>query len=265
MTHPNVLIKSPQDDRDWVYEGLALAGPESFPKEFDLRPHLPPVRDQGSRGTCAAFTSCCIKEYHEKIDHPDNFKGYMSPDTVYFYRQNKPAEGMYCRDVMRILTKYGAGREMFQPYSSREPLTLSREAVKDAKRFKIKGYAQIHTINAAKKALMTSGPLLVAFPYYDNGKAEFWQPKGQMSGGHAVACVGWTEEGFIIRNSWSSNWNGDGYVIYNFADWGSHWELWSAVDEETQWTPPPQPQPRRRRTWFQRLRDLRLRRRRWRR
>lgn len=272
MSRPNLVVRSPPDDRDWAYEGLALAGPVSFPKTFDLRPHLPPVRDQGSRGTCAAFTSCCIKEYHEKIDNPEHFEGYMSPDSVYFYRKNKPEEGMYCRDVMNILRKYGAGREEFQPYSNKEPKSLSPEVVKDAARFKIKNYAQVHTINAAKKALMTSGPLLFAFPYYENSLAEFWKPTGPFGGGHAVACVGWTEKGFIIRNSWSDKWNGDGYVIYDFKDWGMHWELWSAVDAETVWSPPPpkpkpKPQPRRRRKidWLERWRRRQERRERWRR
>lgn len=271
QTHPNLVVRSPPDDRDWMYESLALAGPVGYPKTFDLRPHLSPVRDQGSRGTCAAFTAGCIKEYHEKIEHPDNFEGYMSPDSIYFYRKNKPEEGMYCRDVMNILRKHGAGREQFQPYSNVEPRQLDPKVVEDAERFKIKNYAQVNTINAAKKALMTSGPLLFAFPYYENGLAEFWKPKGQMSGGHAVACVGWTEKGFIIRNSWGSDWNGDGHVIYDFKDWGMHWELWSAVDEETQWSPPPppkpQPVPRRRIDWLERWRRRQKRReqQRWRR
>ena len=114
---------------------------------------------------------------------------------------------------------------------------------------------------------MTSGPLLFAFPYYENGLAEFWKPTGPFGGGHAVACVGWNEKGFIIRNSWGPDWNGDGYVIYDFKDWGMHWELWSAVDEQTQWTPPkpepkPQPKPRRKIDWIERFRRQKEKRRR---
>ena len=34
---------------------------------------------------------------------------------------------------------------------------------------------------------------------------EFW--KGDENyGGHAVACVGYDEDGFIIQNSWGSGW-----------------------------------------------------------
>lgn len=237
----NTLLKSPQDDRDWIYEGLPLTT-ISTPEELDLRPYLQPVRNQGQRGTCAAFSSACIKEYHEKLDHKE-FNGYISPDSIYFYRTNKPSEGMYCRDIMNILTKHGAAREQFQPYSDREPSVLSQECINDAKQFTIKGYAQIHTIPAAKQALMTNGPLLFAFPYYNNGLAEFWRPRGPLAGGHAVVAVGWTKDGFIIRNSWGDRWNGDGHVIYLFSEFGHHWEIWSCIDLETEWAPPPKPAP----------------------
>lgn len=235
--HLNLVFKSPVDERDWNYDNLPLTTTPTFPKVWDLRPYLPPVREQGIRGTCAAFTSCCMKEYHEKLDHKE-FTGYMSPESVYFYRQNKPQEGMFCRDVMKILHKHGVAREQFQPYSRVEPKSLSPKAIEDAKRFKVQGYAQVHTIHGAKAALMSDGPLLIAFPYYKNGKAEFWQKKGKMAGGHAVAIVGWVEEGFIVRNSWGKGWNNGGYVIYPWKDWGAHWELWSAVDQKTDWAPP---------------------------
>lgn len=246
MSRVNAIRPSPEDPRDWTYEGVALvAAPLTLPATLDLRPKLGPVRDQGWRGTCAAFTACCIKEYHETIDH-EEYSGYMSPDSVYFYRSNKPEEGMYCRDVMKILSKRGSAREQFAPYSQSEPASLSAEAVKDAKRFKIKNYAQVRTVDGAKKALLKSGPLLIAFPYYENGQAEFWRPSGSLGGGHAVACVGWTEKGFIIRNSWGSDWNGDGHVVWPFDEFGMHWEIWSAVDKLTRWTK-PKPKPRKRR------------------
>lgn len=240
----NVLQRSPEDPRDWKYEAIVTATPPTFPTTFDLRSKLPPVRDQGFRGTCASFASACIKEYHEETENSKLFDGYISPESIYWYRSNKPQEGMFLRDVMKILTSKGASREQYFPYSKTvEPKIIPPTAVKDALNFKISGYAQINTINAAKQALMTSGPLLIAFPYYNNGKFEFWKPTGPFEGGHAVTVVGWNETGFIIRNSWGSNWSDKGYVIYPFTDWGMHWELWSAVDAKTILQPPPQPAP----------------------
>lgn len=244
-------LPSPDDPRDWQYESLPLmtASP-LFPETFDLRPYLPPVRDQGALGTCAAFSAACIKEYHEKMDNPDKFGGHMSPFSIYFYRANKPTEGMNLRNVMQILTNQGACREQYMPYGLREPKSISAQAVEDAARFKISGYAQVSTITGVKTALMTSGPVLAAFPYYENKIPQFWRPKRGLKadGGHAVTIVGWNETGFIIRNSWGSGYADHGYVIYDFAEFGLHSELWSVTDQHTVWpevkTSEPVPEPR---------------------
>ena len=52
-------------------------------------------------------------------------------------------------------------------------------------------------------------------------------------GGHAMTVVGYDKTSFIIRNSWGRFWEKDGYCSYPFEDWGSHYEIWSAVDEMT--------------------------------
>ena len=42
--------------------------------------------------------------------------------------------------------------------------------------------------------------------------------------------VGYNEDGFIVRNSWGHNWGNQGYSIYEYNDWGSHWEIWTTID-----------------------------------
>ena len=42
--------------------------------------------------------------------------------------------------------------------------------------------------------------------------------------------VGYNKEGFIIRNSWGTEWGDNGYTLYKYSDWGHHWELWTTVD-----------------------------------
>ena len=61
-------------------------------------------------------------------------------------------------------------------------------------------------------------------------------------GGHAMTVVGYTEDSFIIRNSWGDLWGDKGYCYYNFSDWGAHWELWCVVDDKT-YVNPPGPEP----------------------
>ena len=244
-THLTTLEPSPPDARDWIYEKL-LTNTE-LPESFNYMDKLLPVRNQGPRGTCAAFTAACIKEVQEKIEHPE-FDSYFSPDSIYFYRENKPSAGMYARDLMKILSVYGAAREGFLPYSNTEPKSLNRQIVDDAHNFRISGYARVNTIESAKIAIYNNGPLLAAFPYYLNGTNEFWKNSGRLNGGHAVAVIGWNTTGFILRNSYGSSWNGNGYIVWPYSDFGAAWELWSTVDAQTVLpttipTPAPAPQP----------------------
>jgi len=223
---------SEYDPRDFIYEYLPR-NKTPIPKTLDLRKYLNYPRNQGKRGTCASFASATIKEYHERLDC--NYQGYFSPDSVYFYRSNKPDFGMFLRDAMQILQKYGIAYEEDFPYTQeREPESVPQKALEVMPNFKIKEYAQINSIDGLKEALFKNGPCIMAFPVYDN-RPEFWRIKSNPvgNGGHAVAVVGYNNKGFIIRNSWGFSWNGDGTVIYPYKEWGAHWEVWTAVDSES--------------------------------
>lgn len=225
---------SPDDSRDHIYEHNNTIRTRSVrsPNKLDLTKFLNYPRNQGSRGTCAAFASACIKEYHEKLDC--NYQGYFSPDSVYFYRSTKPNEGMYLRDAMKILHKHGIAYETDFPYSQTEPEEVPEKALETAPDYKIKEYAQITTINGLKDSLLKNGPCIIAFPVYDN-RPEFWRVKDdpKRNGGHAVAVVGYNDKGFILRNSWGPFWNKNGTVIYRYEEWGAHWEIWTAVDADS--------------------------------
>lgn len=234
------VMPSPYDERDWEYEArvVSAVGDITLPKTFKCD-KLRPVKNQGSRGTCVAMSLSCMKEYQEAVDDPRMINELMSPNSVYIYRQ--PTSGMYPRNAMKILQEKGMCTERLFPYDRKEePTKIPKEAVEEAKHYKIKSYARVTTIKGAKEALVEYGPLCVAFPYYSNGTPYFWKKPSvdaKLGGGHAVAIIGWNEKGFILRNSWGEKWNGDGHVIYPYEDWGAHWEIWSAIDEDTDYIP----------------------------
>lgn len=244
---------SPYDARDWQFEAFkrgrrAISSSETPLPATYLCTGLPPIKNQGSRGTCVAMSLSAMKEFQENHDNPlPNSKSYvMSPNSVYFYRGVE--SGMYCRSAMQILQTYGICNEKLFPYSkTEEPKTIPEEAVKEATNYVIKSYAQVTTIEGAKQAIIEYGPLLIAFPYYSNGLAEFWikpSVNAEVAGGHAVSVIGWNEKGFVLRNSWGASWNLNGQVVYPFEQWGSHWEIWSSIDEETNYVPQPEPEPK---------------------
>lgn len=222
-------IKSPVDVRDWIAETI-FNQTYPVPTTFSLMNQLPTVRDQGPYGTCASFAASAIKEYQEKVDI--GLSGYMSPQFVYNNRSNAPSEGMYARDVMDILKNKGICQESDYPYTSQTPIT--KEILDKAKKYVISSYASVTTIDGVKRALIKSGPCYIAFPVYNFGN-RFWKATqgATFLGGHATAIVGYTKTGFIIRNSWSDKWNGNGYTIFPYEDFGSQWEIWTTVDADS--------------------------------
>jgi C1A family cysteine protease len=216
------MDKSPNDDRDLcagnIYNKNLLV-----PKLLDLRKTMNKIRNQGDTAHCGAFSACSIKEWQEKKDI--GFHGFFSIDYIYNKRENKDKKGMYARNIMKILQKFGSIPETSYSNSDSDDIMAGG--------FKIQGYAQIKTIEECKKALYKNGPCLISFPTY-NKTIKLWDPSGgDFDAGHAMVLVGYTKDSFIIRNSWGKEWGEDGHCYYPFNEWGAHWEVWTCIDDES--------------------------------
>ena len=225
------LEASPHDSRDYIAENIFNTNLK-VPRVLDLRKKLKAVRDQGSQGSCAAQSASCMKEYQEKLNV--DFNDYMSPQFVYNLRSNTETNGMYLRNVMKILQKQGICPEYDFPYGSKG---LPHDFVRaHALNYRIKSYASIKSMDTLKRALYINGPCIIAFPVY-NKTSRMWLPeyKGQLQrGGHSMTVVGYNRSGFIIRNSWGIHWGNKGYCVYPYSDWGAHWEVWTTVDDNSE-------------------------------
>ena len=239
------VVPSPRDDRDLNCDILHDKSIK-LPPTFNFKKKLNPARNQGIQGTCGAQVAACMKEWQERKN--DNFNGtYMSPQFVYNHRANSESLGMYGRDVMRILKNKGCCEESVYPYGKIESSTdIDHVVNKSAENFKIKGYARVFKIDTLKRALIMNGPCYISFPVFNLTNRMWNQNEGDKKlGGHAMTVIGYDKTSFIIRNSWGKFWENDGYCSYPFEDWGSHYEIWSAVDEMTS-----QPIPSRNPFWL---------------
>eukprot|EP01127_Copromyxa_protea_P007833 TRINITY_DN1780_c0_g1_i12.p1 TRINITY_DN1780_c0_g1~~TRINITY_DN1780_c0_g1_i12.p1 ORF type:complete len:130 (-),score=7.83 TRINITY_DN1780_c0_g1_i12:356-745(-) len=129
----------------------------------------------------------------------------MSPEFISSRRVNRPASGMYARNAFAILQKLGSVRESLFLYQDRD--TKPPKSVKKAsKSARIADYAKINSAQGLKRALLESGPAVIVLPCYSSSE-KFWQPvENRVTvGGHAVAVVGYTQSGFILRNSWGDD------------------------------------------------------------
>lgn len=222
--------KSVPDKRDYQFVSIG----RDIPVKLDYISELQPVRDQGKQGSCYAQVASCVKEWQEKKDN--GFDEYMSPQFFYNNRPNNHDDnknnddGMYGRDVMKLLKVVGICREYDYPYGKIEKrYDIPQSCFEKAKEYKIKTYASIKSIQSLKESLVLNGPCLITFPCYGNS-LYFWRKNGKKKGGHAVTVVGYDNLGFIIRNSWGKDWGNEGYTKYYFWEWGAHWEIWTVVD-----------------------------------
>ena len=217
------LQKCDPDPRDYVYDN-ELMTPRAVTYMCE---GLSPVRNQGSQGTCAAQVACCMKEYQERRNV--NFIGYFSPQFLYNIRPRKNDPGMNSREIMDLLRRIGVVPEAQYLYG-RDDIP-SADLIERAGNYRIKSYARILDINSARNALRLNGPLFISFPVY-NHSVKMWHKTGYRLGGHAMTIIGYNKRGFIIRNSWGRDWGNKGNCIYPYDEFGMHWEIWTAVDDE---------------------------------
>lgn len=231
--------KSPPDVRDWKVG--AIFPRVTLPEEVDYRPALFPIRDQGSSDQCAAFAGSAMKEWQERVEL--NIDEYMSPQFIYTNREDPNSAGMYMRDLMKILKEKGDCTEARFPFG-----TIGMPSVETyihASMFKIQNFASVNSVEEAKTALFLNGPCIIAFPVYNYSERFWYQYSDQaLLGGHAVCMVGYIKEGFLIRNSWGTDWGQNGYAIMPYEDFGWQWEIYSTIDAKSiDPTPPPIPIP----------------------
>lgn len=221
-------LPSPIDIRDYLLE--AVVPDKEVPDFLDLRDGLLDVRDQGRQGSCSAMTASCIKDWQERKDI--ELKEYTSPQFVYNNRKNQTSSGMFPRDTMKILQNMGICLEKEYPYGKLEPKEkISKKVYKSAINFAIQSYARVDTVKGLKKALLDFGPCYMSVPVYNYGDRMWLKREGDtLRGLHALTVVGYTYNGFILRNSWGEDWNGDGHTVFPYIDWGKHCEVWSTVD-----------------------------------
>lgn len=241
MTIKLNMIPSPDDSRDKdVAFQLNALGTITIPKTLDYRKDLLPIRNQGEQGACYAFSGASMKEWQDKKEI--GLDEYLSPQFFYNHRANlyddDPTNdsGMYSRNVMKMLQTIGFCLERNYPYGTIESKeNIDPELYEEAKNHLITSYARVNTIEDCKKSLVVNGPCLLTVPVY-NQRERMWKRESnaqQRQGGHAMCIIGYNKEGFIVRNSWGTQWGDMGHCIFPYEDWGLHFEVWTTTDAKS--------------------------------
>ena len=100
-------------------------------------------------------------------------------------------------------------------------------------------HAAIHEVGIVYATLMVHagwgepGPKTVTAKRGGRSKSSMTLPviarKGKADGGHAIAMVGYTSQGFVVQNSWGTKWGKKGFALLPYEDFMLHaTDVWVA-------------------------------------
>lgn len=226
---------------DWSFADASDAGlldiTKAIPKEVDLRGSWWPVDDQGKSGACVGYATAygllrwlyVKKGLMKKQDSKSN-----KPSARFIWMANKETDeltnypttfiegaGTQTKLALKIARKYGCVTEDLLPMSGKLSKMNGAAFYTLASQFRILSYHNLgHDLNNWRRWLATQGPILTRLEVDDtwyqasqsHGQLVDYDPSSTR-GGHAVCLVGYSQSGFIVRNSWGVDW-GDGGFAY---------------------------------------------------
>ncbi|HRI18976.1 MAG TPA: C1 family peptidase, partial [Burkholderiaceae bacterium] len=230
------------DFRDRRYlPNVALApAPTLYPQE------PMPVKHQGETNACTGFgLSIVVEHLRRRQGHAETVSPFMLYSMARRYDEfagSARDEGSSLRGALKGWFKHGACSEALFPGLEMPPAPkrVEDDWWFDAVMRPLGAYYRIDTEQIADMhaALNEVGVLYVScgcHSGWDEGVnlkplkrrpasiADVWQipiQRGHAAhAGHAFAIVGYDERGFLVQNSWGTDWGSYGYAILGYEDW----------------------------------------------
>jgi len=208
----------------------------SAPKMLDWRLYgaVSPVKDQASCGSCWSFGSVGTLEGANflKTGELIRFSQQALMDCSWGFGNNACDGGEDFR-VYQFMMKHGGipTEDSYGPYLGNDGFCHMNESNIEIG-LQIKGYVNVTSgdFDAMKVALAKQGPLSVgidashrSLSFYSSGI--YYEPKCDNTPDgldHAVLAVGYGElngeKYWLVKNSWSTHWGNDGYVLMSQKD-----------------------------------------------
>ncbi len=220
------------DARDHKYSAPFRA-PVALPTNVDLRPHMPPVYDQSTLGSCTANAVAGALQFERRKKGLPDF----TPSRLFLYWNTRAMEGTsdydsgaMLRDAIKSLGDMGDLPESDWPYDINEFATKPPLRCYDvATMYSHVQYKRIdQDLDLMRQALAGGDPFVFGFTVYESfesvdvaatGSVPMPGPLEKQLGGHAVLAVGYEDvnQRFIIRNSWGPAWGQNGYCTMPYA------------------------------------------------
>ena len=225
----NKISKSPQQ---------TTRGLENSPSSFSIKQYAPVPGDQGSHGTCVAWStayaartiSYCIM--HHITDQDKINASVFSPAFLYYYVKtqgdNNCALGAKIEPALKILAD--TGDVLLSANTADCISTVNSTNISSAKDYTIKAYSSLtnvfgritkNEVIAIKKSITDNNPIICSLnclsSLFNVGKDGIWKigTNDTTAGAHAVCIVGYDDNkfggAFEVINSWGKDWGNNGF------------------------------------------------------
>ncbi|RTL20964.1 MAG: peptidase C1 [Burkholderiales bacterium] len=242
------------DLRDLPYRAPLRSLPPRWPLDADLKRLLPAyvkagrILNQGDEGACTGFGLACVTNYLYWLRHLETPRSKLPPlvSPRMFYELAKlydewpgqDYEGSSCRGALKGWHKHGVCRWDLWPY----PIDKNNQGVfvrplpgweQDATTRPLGVYYRVdkHSVVDMQAAIHEIGAVYVSGSVHKGWGVDVTglpsshadlpriQRMARSTGGHAFALVGYNEHGFVVQNSWGTDWGASGFAVLSYEDW----------------------------------------------
>lgn len=243
-------MPEPVDPRD--YRLGQVASTTTKVEKASLAKWTPPVRDQGTQGSCTGFaTASAVGLLRRKeSDGPGDYNTIYSPQFIYNNARETIGEldkdyGAYIRDAVGSVRKIGAATEKSFMYYELEDIQFKKppaRAYESARSWKLGAHYACAGLEEVKAAIVAGFPVVFGFYVYtnignsyDSGLIPNPNTGDRISGGHAMLIDTFDNATRTVSgpNSWGRKWgdNGRFHLPYDYFLRGDCMDTWALQGE----------------------------------
>ena len=245
--HPTGLLwEDPRNDARLVETTPPVRKPDialTLPASVDNSAPLPPVRSQGSQGSCVGWgVGYYMKTYQEWQEHgwdTNDTANQFSPAFIYNQINGGRDGGAFFSDALDLVLNHGCCSWQLMPYNQSDYVSWPSESAYEnalPHRALETHYLNVRSesgINTLKQHLADGNVAVLGisvYPNFDNISSYSYNycvadMYGTSRGGHAVTFCGYddnraTHDGpgaFRLVNSWGAGWGASGYFWMSYA------------------------------------------------
>ena len=191
--------------------------------------HVTSVKNQSFCGSCVSFTIASLVESMASIEH-GQLLNLSEADLHFCSSHGANCQGWWGHHALTAVQHRGIPDEAYFPYEKAfehgtEPQCFVGQDRED-RVVKVTDFYPLYDHTARRNHLTNVGPLYMSFDVYDDffsyQSGVYHHVSGDLSGGHAVMVVGYSEDdqAWICKNSWGAGWGEAGFFKIGYFECG---------------------------------------------